>query len=151
MWVRGKTYKEKHRSILCICQKQKKSQSHPYTNLYTLTCMHTHIMHMRNLHLNFTKERQWWAQTQVNGSTHTHTHTHTQNPHVMLFGFLSRTTTYLITTEKKNINLLAVSIHCTVFRVNINALINLKRQPKASWNKSGIVETLILKHLIVLD
>ena len=44
---------------------QQKIQSHLYTNLYTLTrmCTHTYtqtegIMQMRNLHLNFTKERQ---------------------------------------------------------------------------------------------
>ena len=68
----------------------------------------------------------------------------------MLFGFLSRKTTYLKSTEKENINLLTIAIHCTFFTVIRNALINLKWQQKASGNKSGIVEALILKNLMVL-
>ena len=67
----------------------------------------------------------------------------------MLFGFLSGTA-YLKSTKKDDINLLTISLHCTFFRVNRNALTNLKWQPKASGNKSGIVETLILKNLTVL-
>ena len=143
------------RSIQLIICRETVSTANLNTN-HTYKHVHAHIytqiegiMHMRNLHLNFTTERQRWEQTQINGSkyphppTHTHIyiyiqiHTHTQNKHVMRFGFVSRTMTHLKSTEKENITLLTISIHCTFFRVNRNALINLKWQPKASGKKAG--------------
>ena len=111
---------------------------HVHAHIYTQT---DGIMHMRNLNLNFTKERQ-----RINGRTHTHTHTHKMSYSWVLSP--EQRPTY---NQKENINLLTISILCTFFfRVNRNTLIYLKWQPKAPGNKSGIVETLILKDLTVL-
>ena len=64
--------------------------------------------------------------------------------------FFPEQTTDLTLTEKENINVLTIFVLCTFFRANRNALINLKCQTNASRNKSGMVEKLIFKYLIVL-